>query len=251
MSVSNPAEFRNAIPWRAGAGLAPKRGAILIIADDSDLAEAMRTALEGAGFVVQIASSVREGLRVGSLHGASTIIVERGADGSDRLKVVEALRAADDQTPVMVVGVSESVEERIAYIRSGADDYLARPFDLREMTARVEALLRRCREDRKTVLHVGAIEIDLVGRAVRCMGRSVDLLPREFTLLEYFARHPKQTLSRRQLLEDIWRSKSHVKTNVVDVQVGTLRRKLDPTGERRFIVSVRGAGFRLEPDGLD
>src|SRR5208337_4360638 len=92
--------------------------------------------------VVQIASSVREGLRVGSLHGASTIIVERGADGSDSLKVVEALRAADDQTPVMVVGVSESVEERIAYIRSGADDYLARPFDLREMTARVEALLR-------------------------------------------------------------------------------------------------------------
>jgi two-component system OmpR family response regulator len=250
MSVSNPAEFRNAILWRAGAGLVPKRGAILIIADDSDLAEAMRTALEGAGFVVQIASSVREGLRVGSLHGASTIIVERGADGSDSLKVVEALRAADDRTPVMVVGVSESVEERIAYIRSGADDYLARPFDLREMTARVEALLRRC-EDRKTVLHVGAIEIDLVGRAVRCMGRSVDLLPREFTLLEYFARHPKQILSRRQLLEDIWRSKTHVNTNVVDVQVGTLRRKLDPTGERRFIVSIRGAGFRLEPDGLD
>ena len=250
MSVSNPAEW-NGVLSGARASLTTKRGVVIIVAEDPALAEAMRVDLEGVGFAVQTARSAQEGLRICHSHCASAIIVERMAEGLDGLMVIQALRASDDQTPVMAVGVSASVEERIAYFQAGADDYLVQPFDVREMTVRVEALIRRCRDDRKTVLQVGAIELDLVGRAVRCMRRSVDLLPREFALLEYFARHPKETLSRRQLLENVWGKKAHVKTNVVDVQVGNVRRKLDPTGDRRFIVSVRGAGFRLEPDGFD
>jgi two-component system OmpR family response regulator len=211
----------------------------------------MRLELKASGFEVSVARSGPEGLHAFHSRGASAVIVDRMTGGLEGLMVVETLRTAGDATPVLAVGVPDSVEERIAYIRTGADDYLTRPFDLRELTARVEALLRRCRDDRPTTLEAGAIEMDLVGRAARCMGRRVDLLPREFVLLEYFLRHPRQTVSRRQLLEDVWQSRPTARTNVVDVQVGNLRRKLDPTGERRFIVSVRGAGFRLEPDGLD
>jgi len=235
---------------RDNARPASETRAILIIADDDELTQGMRIELEDAGFLVRTARSRSEGL--GALHsqGASAIIVDRMANGAEGLMVVEALRASGRSTPLLAVGASESVEERIAYIRSGADDYLMRPFDCREMTARVEALLRRCR-DRATFLEIGAIGIDLMSRTARCMGRRVDLLPREFVLLEYFMRHPREILSRRQLLEHVWKSRGKARTNVVDVQVGNLRRKLDPTGERRFIVSVRGAGFRLEPDGLD
>lgn len=250
MSVANLAAFGNALPWRANPRAKAGR-VVLIVTDEDELAQEMQIELEASGFAVNVARSAREGLHACHSRGASAVIVDRMTDGLEGLMLVETLRAAGDATPVLAVGVPESVEERIAYIRTGADDYLTRPFDLREMTARVEALLRRCRDDRPTVLEAGAIEIDLVGRAARCMGRRVDLLPREFVLLEFFMRHPRETLSRRQLLEGVWKSRGGGRTNVVDVQVGNLRRKLDPTGERRFIVSVRGAGFRLEPDGLD
>lgn len=249
MSVANLAAFGNALPWRAGARATGR--VVLIVTDDDDLAQEMRIELEASSFVVNLARSKSEGLHAFHSRGASAIIVDRMTGGLEGLMVVESLRAAGDATPVLAVGAPESVEERIAYIRSGADDYLTRPFDLREMTVRLEALLRRCRDDRPTVLGVGDIEMDLVSRTARCMGRRLDLLPREFVLLEYFVRHPRETLSRRQLLEDVWKSRGTARTNVVDVQVGNLRRKLDPTGERRFIVSVRGAGFRLEPNGLD
>jgi two-component system OmpR family response regulator len=250
MTAANLVAFGNAIAWRLAGGSAPGK-VVLIVTDDDELAQEMRIELEACGFIVHAARSRSEGLLAFHSLGASAIIVDRMRDGLDGLMIVEALRASGISNPVLAVGAPKSVEERIAYIRSGADDYLTRPFDLRELTVRVEALLRRCRDDRPTVLEAGAIEMDLVSRTVRCMGRRIDLLPREFVLLDYFVRHPRETLSRRQLLEDVWRSKAKTKTNVVDVQVGNLRRKLDPTGERRFIVNVRGTGFRFEPDGLD
>ncbi|RBP06437.1 two-component system OmpR family response regulator [Roseiarcus fermentans] len=251
MSMTDPIVFGQVLPSRLTGLPASERGLILIIANDDGLAEPMRLELESSGFTVHVARTKSEGLQASRSRDVAAIIVDRMGGGVEGLTIVEELRVAGDHTPLLAVGVPESVEERITYIRSGADDYLTRPFDLREMTARVEALLRRRRDERAAVLEVGAIEMDLVKRVVRCMGRRVDLLPREFTLLEYFARHPRQILSREKLLEDVWRSRAYGRTNVVDVQVGNLRRKLDPTGERRFIVSVRGAGFRLEPAGLD
>ena len=251
MGVSDPDDLEKAVVLNASPRSEPKRGVVLIIADDDELAEGMRIELQAAGFVVHVALSRSEGLRVFRWCGASAVVVDRMADGIDGLMVIETLRGSGDWTPVLAVGEPVSVEERITFFRSGADDYLARPFDLREMTVRLEALLRRCRDSRPPVLGVGAIEMDLVARSVRCMGRRVDLLPREFTLLEYFARRPRQVLSRRQLLDDVWRQKGYASANVVDVQVGHVRRKLDPTGARRFIVNVRGTGFRLDPEGLE
>ena len=141
-----------------------------------------------------------------------------------------------------------SVDDRIRGLKAGGDDYLVKPFDVRELAARVEALLRRGGDPRATQLQAGDLVMDLVERQVRCAGRSVDLLPREFKLLEYFMRRPGQIVTRTMLLEDVWNFKFLAQTNVVDVQIGNLRRKLDPTGVRRYIVNVRAVGFKLNVD---
>ena len=146
---------------------------------------------------------------------------------------------------MLVISALSSVDERINGLKAGGDDYLVKPFDVRELTARIGALLRRRGDPRATRLRAGDIEMDLVERKVRCAGRPIDLLPREFKLLEYFIRREGQIVTRSMLLEDVWNFKFMAQTNVVDVQIGNLRRKLDPTGSRKFIVNVRAVGFRL------
>ncbi|HZZ22095.1 MAG TPA: response regulator transcription factor [Roseiarcus sp.] len=126
--------------------------------------------------------------------------------------------------------------------------YLAKPFDVRELTARVEVLLRLGGDIGVVRLRVGDLEMDLIDRTVRREGKLVDLVPREFKLLEYFMRRPGQAVTRAMLLEDVWNLQPPAYTNVVDVQIGNLRRKLDPTGNRRVIVSVRSVGFKLNAD---
>jgi two-component system OmpR family response regulator len=168
--------------------------------------------------------------------------------GQDGLSIIEALRAEGNATPALVISALSSVDDRINGLKAGGDDYLIKPFDIRELTARVEALLRRG-DTRLTRLQVGALEMDLVERTVRCDGKPVDLLPREFRLMEYFMRRPGQIVTRAMLLEDVWNFKFMAQTNVVDVQIGNLRRKLDPTGARRFIINIRAVGFKLNVDG--
>ena len=123
-----------------------------------------------------------------------------------------------------------------------------KPFDIRELAARVEALLRRGGDNRVTRLQAGELDMDLVERKVRRAGKPVDLLPREFKLLEYFMRRPGQIVTRAMLLEDVWNFKFVAQTNVVDVQISNLRRKLDSTGARQLIVNVRAVGFKLNAD---
>jgi two-component system, OmpR family, response regulator len=168
--------------------------------------------------------------------------------GQDGLSIIEALRAEGNATPALVISALSSVDDRITGLKAGGDDYLVKPFDIRELSARVEALLRRGGDARLTRLQVGPLEMDLVERSVRCDSKAVDLLPREFTLLEYFMRRPGQVVTRAMLLEDVWNFNFMAQTNVVDVQIGNLRRKLDPTGARRFIVNIRAVGFKLNVD---
>ena len=125
---------------------------------------------------------------------------------------------------------------------------MAKPFDIRELTARVESLLRRGADTGVIRLRVGDLEMDLIERTVRREGKLVDVVPMEFRLLEYFMRRPGQTVTRAKLLEDVWNFQPPAYTNIVDVQIGNLRRKLDPTGNRRIIVSVRSVGFKLNAD---
>jgi two-component system OmpR family response regulator len=249
MSVSSHSGFRDAIDCSAGLGQGQARATILIVADDADLASNMRASLDASGLDVILARSSEEGFQTVRAGRVSVLVIDRMTNGTEGLAVVERLRADDDWTPILAIGFEPTVDERIQYLAAGADDYLVKPFDLRELTARVGALLRRRAEDRALVVRLGAIEIDRVDREVRCMGRTVNLLPREFALLDYFARHPGEVLSRETLLHRVWGPKRLGTTNVVDVQTGNLRRKLDPTGARRYIASVRGEGFRFDPEG--
>jgi len=225
----------------------PGGAPVLVVEDERDLAEEIRLELQASGHPVQLTETVDEGLRAARL-GAAVLVIDRMLQGRDGLSIIETLRAEGNATPALVISALSSVDDRINGLKAGGDDYLIKPFDIRELTARVEALLRRGGDARLTRLQVGPLEMDLVERSVRCDGKPVDLLPREFTLLEYFMRRPGQVVTRAMLLEDVWNFNFMAQTNVVDVQIGNLRRKLDPTGARRFIVNIRAVGFKLNVD---
>jgi two-component system, OmpR family, response regulator len=243
--INSSAEKRTCPSGRPAAALA---GApILVIEDQRDLAEEIRLGLQADGHPVTLSETAEEGLRA-ARAGAAVLIVDRMLHGEDGLSIIETLRREGNATPALVISALSSVDERINGLKAGGDDYLVKPFDIRELTARVEALLRRGGDMRVTRLQAGALEMDLVERTVRCDGRPIDLLPREFTLLEYFMRRAGQIVTRAMLLEDVWNFKFMAQTNAVDVQIGNLRRKLDPAGARRFIVNIRAVGFRLNTD---
>jgi two-component system OmpR family response regulator len=168
--------------------------------------------------------------------------------GEDGLSIVEALRDEGKRTPVLVISALSAVDERIRGLKAGGDDYLVKPFAMAELAARVEALLRRLDDVRTTTLRIGSLEMDLVERTVRRGGRSIELLPREFKLLEYFVRRPDQVVTRAMLLEDVWHYTFIPQTNVVDVHISNLRRKIDARGEAPLITNIRGVGFMLHAD---
>ncbi len=229
---------------RQFAGRRPD-AAVLMAGDDLDVGEEAQFQLQARGYPVWLSNTADDALRTARSGWPSVLVVDRALDGrEDGLVVVETLRREGNVMPVLMVGAPSSAEDRIRGFKSGADQYLGKPFDVRELVVRVEALLRRA-ADSRTRLQFGDIELDLVERTVRCAGRRVDLLPTEFKLLEYLIRRPGQALSRAKLLEDIWNSRYDERSNVVDVQIGNLRRKLDPIGGRQYIVNVRGFGFKL------
>ena len=221
---------------------------VLVVEDERDLAEEIRLELQANGHPVQLSETVDDALRAARLGGAAVLVIDRMLHGEDGLTIIETLRGEGNATPALVISALSSVDERINGLKAGGDDYLVKPFEIRELTARVEALLRRGGDARVTRLQVGSLEMDLVERAVRCDGKLIDLLPREFRLLEYFMRRPGQIVTRAMLLEDVWNFNFLAQTNVVDVQIGNLRRKLDPAGVRRFIVNIRAVGFKLNAD---
>ena len=223
----------------------PTGSFILLIATDRELAGAIRLDLEASGHMVHVTETLAEGLRAARSGEAAALIVDRVLDGENGVSVIERLRAEGRWTPALVMSGPTSVDERIAGFQAGCDDYLVKPFDVRELTARVEALLRRGGDMGVIRLRVGDLEMDLIDRTVKYGGRQVELVPMEFKLLEYFMRRPGQAVTRATLLEDVWNFQPPAYTNVVDVQIGNLRRKLDPTGERRVIASVRSVGFKL------
>jgi two-component system, OmpR family, response regulator len=223
----------------------PGGSLVLLIEDDSKLAEEIRLDLEASGHMVHVAMTLAEGLRAARSGEAGALVVDRLLEGENGLSIVEALRGEGKWTPALAISENTSVDERIAGLKAGCDDYLVKPFDVRELTARVEALLRRSGDMGLIRLRVGDLEMDLIDRRVRYEGKLIELVPMEFKLLEYFMRRPGQAVTRAMLLEDVWNFQPPAYTNVVDVQIGNLRRKLDPTGERRVIVSVRSVGFKL------
>jgi two-component system, OmpR family, response regulator len=225
-----------------------KRPVVLLIEDERDLAEEIRFELQANGHAVEVVGTREDGLRAARELGAAVLVLDRMLHGEDGLTILETLREQGNATPVLVISALSSVDDRICGLKAGGDDYLVKPFELRELTARVEALLRRVPDSRVTRLRAGPLEMDLVERSVRRGDHRIDLLPREFKLLEYFMRRPNQIITRAMLLEDVWNYKFLPQTNVVDVHISNLRRKIDAGGEARLIVNVRAAGFRLHVD---
>ena len=226
----------------------PVSMSILVIEDEQGLAEEIRAALTGAGCGVIVASDFETGLAEARTRSVAALVVDRMLHGHDGLALIETIRREGDTAPVLVVSALSSVDDRIRGLKAGGDDYLVKPFALSELVARVEALLRRGETARGARLRVGALEVDFVERTVWRDGEPVELLPREFKLLAYFMRRPGQLVTRQMLLEDVWNYKFNPQTNVVDVHIGNLRRKLDKGDGRRFIVNLRSEGFRLDAD---
>jgi two-component system OmpR family response regulator len=235
--TSSPAAFA-----AAGNRLMTK---VLLIEDDSETAEEIAAELADRGFEVEWSANGIEGLDKARSSQPDAIIVDRLLPGMDGLTVIEALRKDQVRTPVLVLSALGAVDDRVRGLRMGGDDYLTKPFALVELVARIEALLRRPVESRETTLRVGPLELDLIERTAKRGDRVIDLLPREFRLLEYMMQRSDQLLTRAMLLEEVWNYKFVPATNLVDVHMGRLRHKVDGPGESPMIHNVRGAGFIL------
>jgi two-component system OmpR family response regulator len=218
---------------------------LLLIEDDQETASEITAEFADLGFDVAWAASGIEGLDKARSGKPDVLIVDRMLPGMDGLTIVEALRKEALRTPVLVLSALGAVDDRVRGLRAGGDDYLTKPFELVELIARVEALLRRPNDTRDTKLRVGPLELDLIERTARRGEREIELLPREFRLLEYMMQRKDQVLTRAMLLEEVWKYKFVPQTNLVDVHMGRLRRKIDEPQEPPMIHNVRGVGFVL------
>jgi two-component system OmpR family response regulator len=227
---------------------APTRAqTILLVEDESELANEIKLELERLGYYVRTASisEAADAARVGDI---AMMIMDRMVFGEDSLKTLEVLRKEGVKVPVLLISALSSIDEKVHGLKGGGDDYLAKPFAMVELAARVEALLRRLDDVRTTKLLVGDLEMDLIEQKVHRGDTRIDLLPREFKLLEYFLRHPGQVITRAMLLRDVWQYHFTLETNVVDVHISNLRKKIDTRGGTSLIVNIRGAGFMLNTD---
>ncbi|MDI9848951.1 response regulator transcription factor [Rhodoblastus sp. 17X3] len=219
--------------------------AVYICEDEKVLSDAMAMELSNR-YEVFVSETGREAMEAARAGKVAILVMDRKLNGADGLALVEELRASGDRTPVLMISAMGAVDDRVAGLRAGGDDYLVKPFAMSEFSARVDALARRLAGDNATVLRAGPLQMDLIARRVRRAGREIELLPREFKLLEYFMRRPGILVTRKMLLEEVWNYRFHTQTNVVDVHLRNLRVKLDAPDEKRLIVNLRGEGFLLD-----
>jgi two-component system OmpR family response regulator len=215
---------------------------ILLVDDDAKLARALTKGLRGHAYGVDVAEDADGALMRAAVYEYDVVLLDVMLPGGDGFAVCRALRERGVAAPVLMLTARDAVGDRIRGLDAGADDYLPKPFDFGELLARIRALLRRAPAGREPELRVGALVIDPATHAVTLAGRNVELTAREFGVLEYLARHPGQVVSRTTLLEHVWDENFDGSTNVVDVYVGYLRRKL----QAPVIATVRGVGFRLD-----
>ncbi len=221
---------------------------LLIVEDDTVAAEVMLKGLTDAGHECIAAPDGEAGLLAAKGAKFDVMIVDRMMPKLDGVSMVSALRREGDQTPVLFLSALGEVTDRVAGLQAGGDDYLVKPYAFAELSARVEALARRRETGSvQTLLRVGDLEMDLIGREVHRQGKEIDLQPREFQLLEYLMRNAGQSVTRTMLLEKVWEYHFDPQTNVIDVHISRLRSKIDKGFDRPMLQTVRGAGYRLEP----
>lgn len=219
---------------------------VLVIEDDADTAAYIRKGLKEQGHVVDHAQDGKEGLFMALEQSYDVTIVDRMLPGLDGLSIIQTLRTSGNTTPVLILSALGEVDDRVQGLRAGGDDYLVKPFAFSELLARLEALVRRAdTEAAETSLRVGDLELDLLTRVVKRTGQVIELQPREFRLLEYLMRHAGQVVTRTMLLENVWDYHFDPQTNVIDVHVSRLRRKIDKEFGQPLLHTIRGAGYTL------
>ena len=223
---------------------------ILIVEDDKASAAFIMKGLREAGFTVDEADNGRDGLFLATDNSYDAVVLDRMLPGLDGMAVLAAIRAAGIETPVIILSALGSTEDRIEGLTAGSDDYLVKPFVFAELLARLQRLMRRggAGQPIETVLRCADLELDLLARRVRRGGTVVQLQPREFRLLEYLMRHPDQVISRTMLLEGVWDYHFDPGTNIIDVHIGRLRRKIDAGFDKPLLHTIRGAGYRFGPE---
>jgi two-component system OmpR family response regulator len=220
---------------------------VLLVEDNERVANFVAKGLREAGHTVDHADNGRDGMFMAVSEPYDTIVMDRMLPGQiDGLAIIEALRKTGDLTPVLILSALSDVDERIRGLRSGGDDYLTKPFAFGELLARLDALIRRSQgNSTETTLTVGDLRMDLLSRKVTRGERTLTLQNREFKLLEYLMRHVDQVVTRTMLLESVWDYHFDPQTNVVDVHISNLRQKIELTGERPLLRTVRNAGYMM------
>ncbi|HET8758615.1 MAG TPA: response regulator transcription factor [Solirubrobacteraceae bacterium] len=220
---------------------------LLLVEDDAKLARAIGRGLRHEGYAVDVAGDGDAALVQAAVFEYDAVVLDIMLPARDGLDVCRVLRERGCWAPVLILTARGAAEDRIGGLDAGADDYLAKPFDFGELLARLRALLRRAPRERPARLELGDLVVDPAGHAVSRAGTPVKLTAREFAVLEFLARHPGEVISRTRLLEHVWDENYEGSTNVVDVYVGYLRRKLEQPFGRPLIRTVRGVGFALDP----
>ena len=219
---------------------------LLVIEDEQKVASFIRQGLEEEGYAVDHAGDGASGLQI-ALQGIHDVIVlDVMLPKLDGLSVLQQLRQATIATPVLLLTVRATIEDKVLGLDAGADDYLTKPFAFEEFVARVRALLRRRAETAPPVLQVADLALDPARRVVSRAGRKIDLTPREFALLDYFMRNPDRVLSRTMIANRVWDYSFDATTNVIDVYVNYLRRKIDTGHDTRLLHTVRGVGYVMK-----
>ena len=221
---------------------------ILVVEDEAPIANALRTALAADGHAVDAVGSGDEALAWAATYAYDLVVLDIVLGDMSGLEVCRQLRARGYAAPILMLTALDAVDDRVAGLDSGADDYLAKPFEMAELRARVRALRRRTGPDRAPVISVLDLELEPASLGVRRAGRSIRLTAREFALLELLARHPGQVFGQDRLIEILWDADFAAESNVVEVYIRSLRRKIDGGRRNGIIETVRGSGYRLRAD---
>ncbi|BCL35833.1 response regulator transcription factor [Nostoc sp. MS1] len=218
---------------------------VLFVEDEAKIANFVRAGLKEQGFVVDYCDNGDEGYLRALDNEYDAIILDIMVPGKDGLAILKQLRREGRNAPVILLTARNELDDRLQGLNLGADDYIAKPFFVEELVARIHAVVRRSVGDRQNLLTVGSIKLDRITREVTCNQKAIELTSREFNLLEYLMRSPGRVFTRTQILEHVWGYDFNPNTNVVDVSIQRIRKKIDSIDEASWIESIRGVGYRF------